>query len=380
MIAAPLNDRFAATGYERGPLGYPTSEVTATADGQGRVATFQKGSIYWTTATGAQAMTGPVGDLWAAGGAEHGALGYPTSSVAPTADGRGQYANFQKGSVFYSSAAGAHAVTGPVQALWMGMGSVSSALGYPAGDATPTTDGAGQYVPFEKGTIYSTDVTGVRAVAEPIQAAWAAHGGGTGPLGYPTTNTGTTADGTGRYQHFQHGSVFWSPTTDARVLLGPVRDLWASTGYERGPLGYPTSDVTATVDGQGRYATFQKGYIYSSATSGTHMVLAPLKDLWASTGYEHGPLGYPMMDTAPTGDRVGRYEHFQKGSIFWSPTTNAHSLLGAFRTTWASGGYERGPLGYPTKDAYPVTGGSRMDFQHGSITVSSTGKATVVLR
>jgi uncharacterized protein with LGFP repeats len=78
---------------------------------------------------------------------------------------------------------------------------------------------------------------------------------------------------------------------------------------------------------------------------------------------------------------VGRYEHFQKGSIFWSPTTGVHSVRGAFLTAWALTGYERGRLGYPTRDAYAVAGGSRVDFQHGYITVAtSTGKATVVPR
>jgi uncharacterized protein with LGFP repeats len=50
----------------------------------------------------------------------------------------------------------------------------------------------------------------------------------------------------------------------------------------------------------------------------------------------------------------------------------------AFRNAWASTGWERGSLGYPTRDAYAVSGGTRMDFQRGTITISSsTGRATV---
>jgi uncharacterized protein with LGFP repeats len=149
--------------------------------------------------------------------------------------------------------------------------------------------------------------------------------------------------------------------------------------YERGALGYPTSDVLTAADGVGRYATFQNGVIFWSPSTGARAVLAPVQAAWAALGAEHGALGYPTTGTAVTGDKVGRYQHFQKGSIFWSPSTNAHSVVGPVKDLWASLGYERGWLGYPTRDAYPVSGGSRVDFQHGYITLSAaTGKATAV--
>ena len=42
-------------------------------------------------------------------------------------------------------------------------------------------------------------------------------------LGYPTTNEQTTTDGIGRYNHFQKGSIYWSPTTGAHEVFGLIR-------------------------------------------------------------------------------------------------------------------------------------------------------------
>jgi uncharacterized protein with LGFP repeats len=148
-------------------------------------------------------------------------------------------------------------------------------------------------------------------------------------------------------------------------------------GYERSSLGFPAGDVTATADGKGSFQTFQKGSVFWSPATGARAVLSPVLALWTAMGAEQGTLGYPTSGTAATGDGAGRYQHFQKGSIFWSSATGAHAVQGPIRDLWASLGYERGWLGYPTRDAYPVSGGTQVDFQHGHITLSAaTGKAT----
>ena len=55
-------------------------------------------------------------------------------------------------------------------------------------------------------------------------------------------------------------------------------DLWGRTGWERGVLGYPTSSVAATTDGQGLYARFQGGSVYWSRATGAHAILAKNAD------------------------------------------------------------------------------------------------------
>jgi uncharacterized protein with LGFP repeats len=378
VVSGPVQALWAAAGYERGPLGYPKTSTAPTAGGAGSFSVFERGRIYWSAATGAHSLSGPIADRWMSEGAEQGALGYPTTSVVTGVDGAGQYQHFQKGSISSVTGSPPRELTGPIRDRWVAAGA-DRALGYPTSDETPTVDGVGTWVSFQKGSIFLSPTVGAHAVLSgPIQALWAAAGDEHGPLGYPTSDTGSTADGVGQYQHFQQGSVFSSPGTGTRVVSGAVLALWASTGYERGRLGYPTSSTGPTGDGRGQYQHFQNGSVFSLQGTGTRVVSGPVLALWASTGYERGRLGYPTSSTGPTGDGLGQYQHFQKGSVFWSRTTGAHSVLGAFLTAWSRGGYERGPLGYPTSDAYAVTRGSRLNFQHGSITVSGT-KVTVVV-
>ena len=66
-------------GGPNSPLGHPTSPETIGA-GTSRYATFDKGAIYWSPATGAAPLTGAIYDAWATLGYERSALGLPTSA------------------------------------------------------------------------------------------------------------------------------------------------------------------------------------------------------------------------------------------------------------------------------------------------------------
>lgn len=73
-----------------------------------------------------------------------------------------------------------------------------------------------------------------------IFARWEEMGGKDGPLGAPTTPE-AAGEGDARYATFEHGAVYWSPSTEAQPLTGAIYEAWASLGYERGELGLPTS-------------------------------------------------------------------------------------------------------------------------------------------
>ncbi len=70
--------RWQAGGGDKGPLGAPTSPEAA-AEGDARYATFERGAIYWSPATGANPLTGAIYAAWADLGYERGLLGLPTS-------------------------------------------------------------------------------------------------------------------------------------------------------------------------------------------------------------------------------------------------------------------------------------------------------------
>jgi hypothetical protein len=63
---------------------------------------------------------------------------------------------------------------------------------------------------------------------------------------------------------------------------------------------------------------------------------------------------------------------FERGSIYWTPSTGAHEVHGRIRDAWADHGWEAGELGYPISDEYEVPGGRRNDFEGGSITWSAS--------
>ncbi|MCA9324417.1 hypothetical protein KC992_04950, partial [Candidatus Saccharibacteria bacterium] len=86
--------------------------------------------------------------------------------------------------------------------------------------------------------------------------------GSNGFLGCPITDEKPTFDGIGRHNHFQHGSIFWHPDTGAYEVHGAIRERWKSLKWAKGSLGYPITDEMVTLDKLGRYNHFQYGSIY----------------------------------------------------------------------------------------------------------------------
>ncbi len=169
-------------------------------------------------------------------------------------------------------------------------------------------------------------------------------------LGVPLTDETIAPDGQGRFNHFQVGSIYWTAQTGAHEVHGAIRDKWAATGWERGPLGYPVTDEIGLGDGAGRLNHFQTGSIYWTSQTGAHEVHGAIRDKWAALGWQGGFLGYPTTDEIGTPDGLGRFNHFQGGSIYWTPGTGAHEVHGLIRQRWSELGWERSYLGYPISD------------------------------
>ena len=202
-----------------------------------------------------------------------------------------------------------------------------------------------------------------------IDVKYAQLGGAGGFLGAPVSTENIAPDGIGRYRHYQGGSIYWTSSTGAHEVHGSIRSKWSGIGWERSFLGYPLTDETTTPDGVGRYNHFQGGSIYWTPSTGAQEVHGAIRAKWASKGWERSFLGYPLTDETTTPDGVGRYNHFQGGSIYWTPSTGAQEVHGAIRAKWASMGWERSFLGYPTSDELMTEDGTGRysEFQHGSI-------------
>jgi uncharacterized protein with LGFP repeats len=219
-------------------------------------------------------------------------------------------------------------------------------------------------------TMPAANASGVAAAGDEIESKWASLGGSRSVLGNPISDESNTPDGNGKYRHFQHGSIYWTPSTGAHEVHGFIGQKWAIMGFERSALGYPITDESGTPDGVGRFNHFQQGSIYWTPQTGAHEVQGAIRVKWSSIGYERSNIGYPVTDETKTPDGVGRFNHFQNGSIYWTPQLGAHVIFGAIRDKWASLGYERGSLGYPISDIQFTPAGEVCLFQHGSLTYS----------
>lgn len=300
------------------------------------------------------------------------------SLTAEYAVGVGKCQDYTRGVICWSPKTGAHAVLNEIYKRYKAEGGAGGAFGFPTADEKVSPDKVGRYSDFSGAggsSIYYSLTTGAHSVAGAIRSKWRALGAETGPLGYPITDEKRTADGVGRYNHFSGAggaSIYWSPTTRAHSVTGAIRAKWASLGWETG-LGYPTADTKASADGVGRYNHFSGtggNSVYWSPKTGAHVLLGAIRSKWVVLGAETGPLGYPITDEKGTPDKVGRYNHFSGSngsSIYWTPATGAQDVRGVIRAKWAALGWETGRLGYPTRGQYLVSVGRATDFQHGRL-------------
>jgi len=317
-------------------------------------------------------VQGAIADDWYALGGATSPVGLPLGNENPIFDHSGVFTLFQRGSIYWSPASGAHEILGAIRDAWAAQGWEQGRLGYPVTDelGTPNQDGA--YNHFQGGSLYWSPPTGAHLVAGAIQDAWAAQGWERSRLGYPVTDELGTPNQDGAYNHFQGGSLYWSPPTGAHLVAGAIQDAWAAQGWERSALGYPVTDELGTPNQDGAYNHFQGGSLYWSPPTGAHLVTGAIQDAWAAQGWERSALGYPTSDEAATASRTGAFNRFQHGAIYWSPGTGAHAMTAPILARWVSLGSETGALGYPTSDPYAVPGGTRVNFQGGSLTESTT--------
>ena len=216
------------------------------------------------------------------------------------------------------------------------------------------------------------------AATTAIDAKHAQLGGAGGFLGAPKAKEAATPDRVGRFRHYAGGSIYWTPQTNAHEVHGDIREKWKSLGWERSFLGYPTTDELTTPDGKGRFNHIQGGSIYWTPQTGAHEVHGAIRVKWSQLGWETGYLGYPLTDEITTPDGIGRFNHFQGGSIYWTPMTGAHAVHKDVRAAWEQQRWELGSLGYPTSDTAGVGSASMGNhFQGGRVDWTKAGGAKV---
>ena len=150
-----------------------------------------------------------------------------------------------------------------------------------------------------------------------------------------------------------------------------VRAFASFAGSYAAMTGAATSGVT--VAGQGYFQRFTYGVAYWTASAGVQFVGDPVLSAWGTTGWQDGPMGYPLTAGA-YGPDGSRHQIFQGGIAYWSSTTPVSFLRGDILNAWADAGWESSSWGLPVSNEEPVAGGSLQRFQHGvAYRTSSSG-------
>ena len=305
----PILTRYDALGANGSWLGGSTGPERAVGDGVGRYVNYQHGSIYWTKAHGARAVSGAALAKWRERGGPTGVLGYPTSERIAGANGAWLQV-FEKGAVCDTATTPIAETHGDAFTTWVHNGRENGVLGYPAGDQVNQQDGSGWAQTFQKGVICRSRSTPLSLVHGDAATKWTRLGREKGVLGYPQGNRVTRSDGSWR-QVFVGGVILDSQATVPCVVRGMALPVWVSRGAETGVLGYPTADQGTGRDARGVFQTFTGGEIWSVGGGPGHVLTGPVLAQWKNDGAETGTWGYPVSDVVvdPDGTQHADFEH-----------------------------------------------------------------------
>ena len=361
-------------------LGSATSGVICGLRDGGCYQSFQSGSIHYAPGTGAYATLAGIHTAWGALGYENGKLGYPTTNEICGLASGGCYQGFQGGTIHFTTATGAYATWGGIRTAWGALGYERGKLGYPTTNEICGLPDGGCYQSFQGGDIHYSPATGAHGTSGPVRATWGSLGYERGKLGYPTTNEICGLSNGGCYQSFQGGDIHYSPATGARATWGGIRATWGTLGYENGKLGYPITNEICGLANGGCYQGFQGGTIHYSPGVGAYATWGGIRASWGTLGYENGKLGYPTTNEICGLVNGGCYQGFQGGTIHYAPGIGAYATSGPIRATWGTLGYENGKLGYPTTNETCglADGGCTQRFQNGAINWSPQRGSVVV--
>ncbi|BBX97360.1 hypothetical protein MLAC_26540 [Mycobacterium lacus] len=348
-VASPIGDAEDAimaawekAGGDSSPLGARTGDVYPVGDGF--ACDFAGGKFFYTTASGARFMYGPVlAKYEQLGGPVGSDLGFPTINEVPGLAGPDSRVSTFSASdtpvIFWTPDHGAFVVRGALNAAWDKLGSSGGVLGAPVGDETYDGDVTSQK--FSGGelswnrktkefttipAVLGEQLQGLQFVMDPpaaINMAWRAAGGATGPLGakkggqYPIGGDGIAQD-------FVGGKIFFSPATGANAVESDILAKYESLG---GPvssdLGFPVANESDGGVGQSRIVTFSaadKPVIFWTSDHGAVVVRGAMKAAWDKLKGPTGKLGAPVGDQTVDGDVVS--QKFTGGKISWNRATN----------------------------------------------------------
>lgn len=314
----------------------------------------------------------PIETKWTALKGAAGTLGAPTGNQVCSLGVCSQ--TFDGGSIFWTSATGAHPVlrteghTGP---RWHAKGGLAL-FGYPVTDETAASGRTIQK--FSTGRVLAW--TGTRmlelSASSGIGSRWVA-AGGEAVLGLPITAEACGLRASGCFQQFDKGYIYWAPGIGGHVVWGGILGRWKAGGAQNSLLGYPLTEETCGLTAGGCVQHFQGGSIFWSPTTGAHETLGAIGNRYSAAGTSRSMLGYPLTGEICGQPGRGCVQRFQGGSIYWSPTTGAWISGRGIDSKFVSAGGPGGSLGYPIASERCVADACAQSYQRGDITWAKSG-------
>ncbi len=210
-----------------------------------------------------------------------------------------------------------------------------------------------------------------------LAALFTSTGGQGGILGPATDPPVNYADG-GVGQEFLRGWAYWHSTTGAHRTAGAIGRSFIALKGPPGTLGYPLTDPRGEPS-SGSSQSFQRGSLYWSPTTSIHLVSGRILNSYVALGGPSGVLGFPL-DGVVGGPNSGTGQRFAGGWLWASPTTGIHRLSGAIASSYQALKGPAGVLGYPIA-AQKAGGGDWVyqAFERGTLYHSPTGGTHFVL-
>ena len=308
-VSGAIRAAYLDLGGPNGVLGAPVAAEVAEGN-LGASQAFTGGKIYWSASAGAHAVRGGTLVAYQNLGGPPGTLGMP--ATAESSDGvGGAVQGFTKGSIYWSGATGGQAVLESIRAVYHAASGPAGSYGSPAAAAL-SFGSARVSQRFQNGQFVST-AQGSFGVLGGTQVAYEKRGGTTGVLGAPTSSE--TADGIGgTRQSFEGGALLWAPSVGGQSVSGGLAQIYSQWGGPQGVLGYPIGDEVS--DGRGGASQrFQSGMLYWTP-NGTFRIFGGILTTYLNQGGARGALGAPVGNEVANGSG-GASQSFQNGTINW---------------------------------------------------------------
>ena len=335
-----------------------------------------------------------IGQAWEAAGGDGSPVGTKDGDVYAVGDGFAQ--NFSGGKIFFTPATGAHLLFGPILDTYQAQGGpADSDLGFPTIDEVAGLVGPDSRVSTfsasDKPAIFWTPDTGAWVVRGAINAAWDKLGGSAGTMGVPTG--GETFDGNVVSQKFTGGEISYDNSAKTFTTVPPelasnlagvtvpadataaINEAWRAAGGLSGPLG-ARQGAQSAIGTDGAVQDYAGGKIFYSPATGAHAVTGAILTKYEAQGGPTGDLGLPTGTEADGGapnSRVSAFSAADKPVIFWTPDNGAIVVRGAINAAWAKLGGAGGKLGAPTGEQTANGDTVTQKFSGGEISWNKAG-------